>query len=243
MVDTLRGSQSQASSRVSRWITEESSEKRKNTDLQWVHEYFQGLQRRIVGCPRATHWSILRRHQAVNDADRVDRQSPDQLLDNEILVAETKLKKAKASQGTCCGASDRKVAQLEARLAKLRLVKDDRATFDVVVPPGGRPGAVLQVTDPMGRIVNATVPDGLGEGDTFSLPYVDRLPIAAATATPANTPLSQAAPSSSSSGGGAAPVGRTVTVGGDGEPSGSSGPSSGHQSVISEQPTLQSDPS
>ena len=46
-----------------------------------------------------------------------------------------------------------------------------------------------------------------------------------------------------------APVGRTVkreytvTVGGDGEPSGSSGPSSGHQSVISEQPTLQSDPS
>ena len=35
----------------------------------------------------------------------------------------------------------------------------------------------------------------------------------------------------------------TVTVGGDGEPSGSSGPSSGHQSVISEQPTLQSDPS
>ena len=159
------------------------------------------------------------------------------------------MKKAKASQGTCCGASDRKVAQLEARLAKLRLVKDDRATFDVVVPPGGRPGAVLQVTDPMGRIVNATVPDGLGEGDTFSLPYVDRLPIAAATATPANTPLSQAAPSSSSSGGGAAPVGRTVkreytvTVGGDGEPSGSSGPSSGHQSVISEQPTLQSDPS
>ena len=50
-------------------------------------------------------------------------------------------------------------------------------------------------------------------------------------------------------GGGSAPVGRTVkreytvTVGGDGEPSGSSGPSSGHQSVISEQPTLQSDPS
>ena len=101
----------------------------------------------------------------------------------------------------------------------------------------------------MGRVVNATVPDGLGEGDTFSLPYVDRLPVAAATATPANTPLSQAAPSTSSSSGGAAPVGRTVkreytvTVGGDGEPSGSSGPSSGHQSVISEQPTLQSDPS
>ena len=171
-------------------------------------------------------------------------------MDNEILVAETKLKKAKASQGTCCGASDNQVARLEARLAKLRLVKEDRATFDVVVPPGGGPGKVLQVTDPMGRIVNATVPDGLGEGDTFSLPYVDKLPVAAATATPANTPLSQAAPStSSSSGGGAAPVGRTVkreytvTVGGDGEPSGSSGPSSGHQSVISEQPTLQSDPS
>ena len=44
--------------------------------------------------------------QAVNDANRVNRQTSDQLLDNEILVAETKLKKAKASQGTCCGASD-----------------------------------------------------------------------------------------------------------------------------------------
>ena len=99
-------------------------------------------------------------------------------MDNEILVAETKLKKAKASQGTCCGASDRQVAQLEARLAKLRLVKEDRTTFDVVVPPGGVPGRVLQVTDPMGRIVNATVPDGLSEGDTFSLPYVKQVPVA-----------------------------------------------------------------
>ena len=175
--------------------------------------------------------------QAVNDANRVNRQTSDQLLDNEILVAETKLKKAKASRGRCCGASERTVARLEARLAKLRLVKEDRATFDVVVPPGGHAGALLQVTDPMGRVVNATVPDGLREGDTFSLPYVDKLPVAAATATPANTPLSQAVPSSSSSG---------APTGGDGEPSGSSGPSSrssAHQSVISEQPTLQSDPS
>ena len=144
------------------------------------------------------------------------------------------MKKAKASRGRCCGASERTVARLEARLAKLRLVKEDRATFDVVVPPGGHAGALLQVTDPMGRVVNATVPDGLREGDTFSLPFVDKLPVAAATATPANTPLSQAVPSSSSSG---------APTGGDGEPSGSSGPSSGHQSVISEQPTLQSDPS
>ena len=175
--------------------------------------------------------------QAVNDANRVNRQTPDQLLDNELLVTETKLKKAKASRGRCCGASERQIARLEARLAKLRLVKEDRATFDVVVPPGGHAGALLQVTDPMGRIVNATVPDGLSEGDTFSLPYVDKLPVAAATATPANTPLSQAVPSSSSSG---------APTGGDGEPSGSSGPSSrssAHQSVISEQPTLQSDPS
>ena len=136
-----------------------------------------------------THWSMLHRHQAVNDADRVDRQSPGQLLDNEILVAETKLKKAKASQGSCCGASDRQVAQLEARLAKLRLVKDDRATFDVVVPPGGHAGAVLQVTDPMGRVVTAIVPDGLREGDKFSLPYVKQVPVAqgvvVARATPA----------------------------------------------------------
>ena len=27
-------------------------------------------------------------HQAVNDANRVNRQTPDQLLDNEILVAD-----------------------------------------------------------------------------------------------------------------------------------------------------------
>ena len=50
-------------------------------------------------------------------------------------------------------------------------------------------GAVLQVTDPMGRIVNATVPDGLREGDTFSLPYVRQVPVAqgvvVARATPA----------------------------------------------------------
>ena len=129
--------------------------------------------------------------QAVNDANRVNRQTPDQLLDNELLVTETKLKKAKASRGRCCGASQRQIARLEARLAKLRLVKDDRATFDVVVPPGGHAGAVLQVTDPLGRIVNATVPDGLGEGDTFSLPYVKQVPVAqgvvVARATPADT--------------------------------------------------------
>ena len=127
--------------------------------------------------------------QAVNDANRVNRQTSDQLLDNEILVAETKLKKAKASRGRCCGASERTVARLEARLAKLRLVKEDRATFDVVVPPGGHAGALLQVTDPMGRVVNATVPDGLREGDTFSLPYVKQVPVAqgvvVARATPA----------------------------------------------------------
>ena len=128
-------------------------------------------------------------HQAVNDANRVNRQTPDQLLDNEILVAETKLKKAKASQGSCCGASDNQVARLEARLAKLRLVKEDRTTFDVVVPSGGGPGRVLQVTDPMGRVVTATVPEGLREGDTFSLPYVKQVPVAqgvvVARATPA----------------------------------------------------------
>ena len=152
-------------------------------------------------------------------------------------MAETKLKKAKARRGGCCGTSERTIEKLEARLAKLRLIKEDRNTFEVVVPPGGGAGDLLQVTDPMGRIANATVPDGLREGDTFSLPYVDKLPVAAATATPANTPLSQAVPSSSSSG---------APTGGDGEPSGSSGPSSSssaHQSVISEQPTLQSDPS
>jgi len=30
----------------------------------------------------------------------------------------------------------------------------------------------------MGRIVNATVPEGLREGDTFSLPYVKQVPVA-----------------------------------------------------------------
>ena len=57
------------------------------------------------------------------------------------------------------------------------------------MPPGGGPGDLLQVTDPMGRILNATVPDGLREGDTFSLPYVKQVPVAqgvvVARATPA----------------------------------------------------------
>ena len=97
--------------------------------------------------------------QAVNDANRVKRQNPDQLLDNEILVAETKLKKAKARRGGCCGTSERTIEKLEARLAKLRLIKEDRNTFEVVVPPGGHPGATL-------------------EGDTFSLPYVKQAPVA-----------------------------------------------------------------
>ena len=43
----------------------------------------------------------------------------------------------------------------------------------------------------MGRIVNATVPEGLREGDTFSLPYVKQVPVAqgvvVARATPADT--------------------------------------------------------
>ena len=125
----------------------------------------------------------------MNDANRVKRQSPDQLLDNEILVAETKLKKAKARRGGCCGTSERTIEKLEARLTKLRLVKEDRTTFDVVVPPGGGAGDLLQITDPMGRVVTATVPEGLREGDTFSLPYVKQVPVAqgvvVARATPA----------------------------------------------------------
>ena len=116
--------------------------------------------------------------QAVNDANRVKRQSPDQLLDNEILVAETKLKKAKARRGGCCGTSERTIEKLEARLAKLRLIKEDRNTFEVVVPPGGGAGDLLQITDPMGRVVTATVPEGLREGDKFSLPYVKQVPVA-----------------------------------------------------------------
>ena len=127
--------------------------------------------------------------QAVNDANRVKRQNPEQLLDNEILVAETKLKKAKARRGGCCGTSERTIEKLEARLAKLRLIKEDRTTFDVVVPPGGGAGDLLQITDPMGRVVTATVPEGLREGDTFSLPYVKQVPVAqgvvVARATPA----------------------------------------------------------
>ena len=107
----------------------------------------------------------------------------------KILVAETKLKKAKARRGGCCGTSERTIEKLEARLAKLRLIKEDRTTFDVVVPPGGGAGDLLQITDPMGRVVTATVPEGLREGDTFSLPYVKQVPVAqgvvVARATPA----------------------------------------------------------
>ena len=78
-----------------------------------------------------------------------------------------------------------------ALLVVVGLVKEDRNTFEVVVPPGGHPGATLEVTDPMGRVVTAIVPDGLGEGDTFSLPYVKQVPVAqgvvVARATPADT--------------------------------------------------------
>ena len=127
--------------------------------------------------------------QAVNDANRVKRQNPDQLLDNEILVAETKLKKAKARRGGCCGTSKRTIEKLEARLTKLCQIKEDRNTFEVVVPQGGHAGDLLQVTDPLGRMVKATVPEGLREGDTFSLPYVKQVPVAqgvvVARATPA----------------------------------------------------------
>ncbi len=108
-----------------------------------------------------------------------------------MVVAETKLKKAKARRGGCCGTSERTIEKLEARLAKLRLIKEDRNTFEVVVPPGGGAGDLLQVTDPMGRVVTATVPEGLREGDKFSLPYVKQVPVAQgvvvarATASPA----------------------------------------------------------
>ena len=112
------------------------------------------------------------------------------VLLHEILVAETKLKKAKARRGGCCGTSERTIEKLEARLTKLCQIKEDRNTFEVVVPPGGGSGDLLQVTDPMGRILNATVPEGLREGDTFSLPYVKQVPVAqgvvvARAATPA----------------------------------------------------------
>ena len=104
-------------------------------------------------------------------------------------MAETKLKKARARRGGGCGTSERTIEKLEARLTKLRQIKEDRNTFDVVVPQGGHAGDLLQVTDPMGRIVNATVPEGLREGDTFSLPYVKQVPVAqgvvVARATPA----------------------------------------------------------
>ena len=39
-------------------------------------------------------------------------------------------------------------------------------------------GDLLQVTDPMGRVLTATVPEGLREGDAFSLPYVKQVPVA-----------------------------------------------------------------
>ena len=65
---------------------------------------------------------------------------------------------------------------------------------------------MLQVTDPMGRIVNATVPDGLREGDKFSLPYVKQVPVAqgvvVARATPADTSQPGASPAAEPKGSG-----------------------------------------
>ena len=89
-------------------------------------------------------------------------------------------------------------------MTKLRLIKEDRNSFEVVVPPGGGAGDLLQVTDPMGRVATATVPEGLREGDTFSLPYVKQVPVAqgvvVARAPPANT--SGASPAAGGEGGG-----------------------------------------
>ena len=72
--------------------------------------------------------------------------------------------------------------------------------------PDGSPSppTVLQITDPMGRVVTATVPEGLREGDAFSLPYVKQVPVAqgvvVARATPADT--SGASPAAGGEGGG-----------------------------------------
>ena len=101
-------------------------------------------------CLASASWARLSRP-ASSRAKRLTTRiaSSVRTLDNEILVAETKLKKAKARRGGCCGTSERTIEKLEARLAKLRLIKEDRNTFDVVVPPGGGAGDLLQVTDPM----------------------------------------------------------------------------------------------
>jgi hypothetical protein len=129
--------------------------------------------------------SLVNTYVAERDIDKVKRQGPDGLLDNEILVCETKLRKAKEARGKkscwCCGgggcssetAREKKIEKLEARLEKLLKVKEDRSTFDVVVPKGASEGALLQVIDPLGVAFQAKVPAGLKEGDTFSLPYAD----------------------------------------------------------------------
>ena len=70
----------------------------------------------------------------------------------------------------------------------------------------GGAGDLLQITDPMGRVVTATVPEGIREGDTFSLPYVKQVPVAqgvvVARATPANTSQPGASPAAGGEGGG-----------------------------------------
>ena len=73
------------------------------------------------------------------------------------------------------------------------------------MPPGGGPGDLLQITDPMGRVVTATVPEGLREGDRFSLPYVKQVPVAqgvVARATPADESQPGASPAAGGEGGG-----------------------------------------
>ena len=42
--------------------------------------------------------------------------------------------------------------------------------MDVVVPAGMGPGATIEFEAPDGSTMSATVPDGVGEGDTFHVP-------------------------------------------------------------------------
>ena len=48
-------------------------------------------------------------------------------------------------------------------------VQGEMTTLDVVVPAGVGAGDTIEVTDPDGNLLRATVPDGLQEGDIFQL--------------------------------------------------------------------------
>mmetsp|Transcript_8123 Transcript_8123/g.25426 ORF Transcript_8123/g.25426 Transcript_8123/m.25426 type:complete len:144 (+) Transcript_8123:303-734(+) len=131
--------------------------------------------------------SFLSVQLANKDAERAARTTPEERLQQEIKKVEVQLTHAREPSTGCCGGGEvdeTKVERLENRLMELTEIQAKRAAaknfFDVTVPKNGKPGDVLEVIAPDGRVVRATVPPGLAEGAVFQcslLPVAEAAPV------------------------------------------------------------------